>query len=154
MDYLVDENVYTSNRMTCKDNVCSMCLHLYVNNVYLCWCWNGFVCFISVCPHFWIWAHVHLHVIMIVECVWICACVLDCVQRGGRKVSKVPGQNNEGKWIPDGLLFLFSLCSMTWGEWQASNGNQTRTLQLWTSPTASNCTVKSLPTSGQHSFPS
>lgn len=39
-------------------------------------------------------------------CLDMCVCIL----RGGRKVSKVPRRNNEGKWIPDGLFFLFSLC--------------------------------------------
>lgn len=71
----------------------------------------------------------------------VCVCVFEyisvCVWRGGGR-SPVPRQNNEGKWIPDGLFFLFfSVLSMTWGEWQASNGNQTHTLWLWTGPTAS-----------------
>lgn len=30
------------------------------------------------------------------------------VREGER--GRVPGQNNEGKWIPDGLVFLFSQC--------------------------------------------
>lgn len=83
------------------------------------------------------WAHVvHLHVVLIAVCVWIL--VLECVcLRGRRSVSRVPRQNNESKWIPDGLLFLFfCVRSMTWGEWQPSNRKQTHTLRLWTSPTA------------------
>lgn len=66
------------------------------------------VFFSPVCPHFCQWAHVHLRAVMTVVCVWICACVYE--GEGGRKVSKVPRRNNEGKWIPDGLFFLFSLC--------------------------------------------
>ena len=38
---------------------------------------------------------------------------------------------------------------MTWGEWQASNGKQTRTLRLWTPPTAPSRRAEPLSTSGQ-----
>lgn len=83
--------------------------------------------------------------------VRLCVCVCVCLKGEGGEVSKVPRQNNEGKWIPDGLFFLFfPVLSMTWGEWQASNGKQTRTLQLWTSRRQHR--VKLLPVSGQYYF--
>lgn len=40
---------------------------------------------------------------------------------------------------------FFSVLSMTWGEWQASNGKQTRALRLWTQPTALRCRAEPLP---------
>ena len=44
-------------------------------------------------------------------CPNMCVCVCMCVYMNGREGGlKVPRQNNEGKWIPDGLFFLFSLC--------------------------------------------
>lgn len=122
---LFKESNHTTNRMAQSDYFRCMCFASQWKFMLIC-CMSfcavymrayALECvlwvFISVCPHFSLWAHgVHLHAVMTAVCVWVCACVLKCVYvcvcEGER--GRVPRQNNEGKWIPDGLFFLFSLC--------------------------------------------
>lgn len=97
--------------MCTKFHLCSICLCVVYPCVYahagMCLCVLSLFVLIfvhelmlSICMRSWqqyVFGYVHV-------------CVHVCVWRGGREVSKVPRQNNEGKWIPDGLFFLFSLC--------------------------------------------